>query len=76
MTPLATSITTHPKVIALHQTLLEGAIGLGAVLAGTAISHIDRVEQDLRIAAIVGGLLVSLLTSAKIIRDWKRKGRG
>lgn len=54
-------------------TVAEGAFGAGAALLGFVVSTLQQVELELRVASLIVGLVVGLLTVVKLIRDLRKK---
>lgn len=58
--------------MSLHATIIEASVSLGSLAVAGVVSSIDRIEQDIRIAALLAALAVSVLTAIKIYRDLRR----
>ena len=53
--------------------MLKGAVGLMAPVLGVLTSLQEGVEYYMRLGALAGGMAVSILTAASIVRGWKKK---
>ena len=56
----------------MKTTLATGTIGVMASGASIAISTADIWEQALRIASLVGGIVVTIITIAILLRKWRK----
>lgn len=59
---------------ARHMTndVIRGAVGAGATTAGALVSLLPQIEAGLRIASLLVGITVGVLTAVSIWRRMKR----
>jgi hypothetical protein len=56
----------------MRETLERGALGTASSFLAVGIS-LAAVESWLRIASLLGGVIVAALTIIRILRDWNRR---
>lgn len=54
------------------KTLATGLIGTGTSLGAAAYSLLPHLEAWVRFASVTVGLLVAILTAAKLLRDFRK----
>ena len=63
---------TVPQNRDMRSDLIKGIVGVSSVALGSAVS-LQTVEVWLRIASLVVGLVVGILSAVSILRKWKAK---
>ena len=53
--------------------LMKGAIGVMASTLSILTSLQENVEHAARVASLLGGFLVAILTAISIVRGWRKK---
>lgn len=53
--------------------LFKGALGIGSVTIGSAVSTVQTLEPWLRLVSLIVGILVGLASFWSIVRKWKTK---
>lgn len=54
------------------KTLATGFVGTGTSIGAAAYSLLPHLEAWMRLASVTVGLLVAILTAAKLLRDFRK----
>jgi len=57
----------------MKETMGKGILGVAAPVAGAVISRLAEWEAWLRVASLLVGITVGVLTGISIVRNWKKK---